>query len=490
MTDPGGPTPVGTVVSAGARSAIVAQVGVQFGSAAATIILADILTTTEFGIVALSQSMLGLGGLIGLRGIMAAIVTHRGDVDRKASTYFWIALVLGSTIALLISLVAGPLVARLGQPGIEWYVRALTLMLPLNLIALVPQALLQRRLQFVRLNAVMLSGAWIYFVAEVVLALLGHGAWAVIWGQVIGAVATLLLALVLARWLPRHLPRARHVRDDVSLISNMGASSFFTYVGKNVDYWMVSGVLGAAALGVYYIAYVLPSIIRLRLSGVFRQVMLPVIRRVDDASEQARIWATTMRGTLLVALPAMTLLACVTGPVVEIAFGERWADAALPMQLITFAGIADLVIHAVPTLAIARKHLVGRTTALIALRAALVLVGAYLAAARWHSIAAVAVAVVVTSVVVLVIQEFWISRPLGIGWGTLGSGMTRMTAVCASTFVAASLIEPAVAHQPAVVELLIITGTALLVFAAAGGLFARAEVRESVAGVRRLVRGR
>lgn len=430
---------VGATARGGARTSLATQVAIQIGSAGATIILARVLTKSDFGIIAAAQSVLGLATLLGLGSITAALVTRPGDVHGRASSYFWTALLAGGAMAILLCMVAGPITTALGQPHAAAYLRALTLTLPLSLLSMVPQALLQRQVRFHALNATLLIAALVYFATEVILALLGWGAWSVIVGQIAGGLAGFCLSVILARFVPTRRPRFREVWDDAAIIGNMSMSSFFAYLGKNVDYWVVSRILGGGALGVYYIAYVLPSIIRVRISGIFRQVMLPVLARLDDPVDQARTWCTALRRTLILLLPAMTLLAAVSEPLVLTLFGAQWREAAGPMRLITIAGMADVIFAAASTMAVARGHLVTRSTIMLGIRAAFIAVGCVVAALKAQNTTAVAAAVLGAAVITLVIQEFTLARPLGIGTGGLGWGVARVALACVLSYTIVSL---------------------------------------------------
>lgn len=481
---------IGVTARGGARSAIVAQTVVQVGSALATVILARILAPAEFGIIALAQSLMGVASLVSLAGITAAIVTHRGDPLAKASTYAWVALIVGGSFAGLLTLAGGPVVGALGQPGTAPFVAVLSLNLPISLLTLVPQALLQRRLQFIRMNAVTVAGAMAYFTFEIVTALLGWGAWAVIWGQVVGSLTSLLVAMALALWLPLRRPRLVHVRDDVSLIANMGVGAFFTYVSKNADYWAVSGTMGAGPLGVYYISYVLPSMVRVRLSGIFRQVMLPLIASLPDMDAQGRTWGLALRASLGLALPAMFGIAAISNPLVMVLFGERWMAAALPMKIITMAGLADILIQAVSTMAIARREMVTRTTILVAIRAAMIGGGAWLAGLLGLGLVGVASAVLAASAITLVIQDRWISRHLGVGIATVGRELFGLLAASAGMYVTVELLLAFTsAFVPAAGLLVIGICWGVAAYGALAWVLARSAFLESWKQLRRLLTG-
>lgn len=481
---------VGAVARGGARSSVLSQVLVQLGSAGATMLLARLLTPGEFGIVALAQSLMGITALISLAGVTAAIVTHVGDVQPKASTYFWVSLLVGTLFAGVLAVGARPLSSALGQADAAPYVVALSLSLPLSFMTLAPEALLQRRLQFHRMNAINVAGSMVYFVLEIVLALLGWGAWAVIAGQVAGAAVSAVLGFVLAGWVPTGLPRLSHIRGDLSLVANMGVGAFLSYVAKNADYWVVSRFLGGAALGVYYIAYVLPTIIRVRLSGIFRQVMLPLMATLTDPREQAEAWTKAMRATLSLALPAMVGIAAVSGPLVGVFFGAQWHGAAVPMKLVTMAGITDLALHAVTTMAIARRHLVSRSTILLGLRAALIAGGAAIVAGLGGDIGAVAATVLVASLITLLVQEAFLARPLGVGLGALGSSTLGLGAACLVMFLAVDgALRTVLASLHPAPQLAIGVLLGVAVYGAVAWLFARESLNESVRQLGRLVRG-
>lgn len=489
MSSPSGP--IGPSARKGARSSLVAQGIVQIGSIASTMVIARILTRTDFGVIALAQSLMGAASLIGLAGITAAIVTAPKEVERKAATYFWAALLVGSTMGGAIALLAPLIVSLLGQNGTAPYVQVLALTIPLSLMTLVPQALLQRWLRFSRMNLVTVLGSSVYFISQVALALAGWGAWAVITGQVLGASVSLITGLFLAGWFPKHRPRIAEIREDLRLIGSMGLSSFFGYVGKNADYWVTSRFLGPAQLGVYYIAYVLPSIIRVRLSGIFRQVMLPILARLKETEDQQRNWTRATVASFSIALPAMFGICAVASPLIAVFFGPQWTEAAIPMQLITIAGIADLTIHAVATMAIARKHLVFRSTLLVGLRALLIGTGSVAASLTFGSLNAIAGAVVLASLLVLLVQEFTVARPLGIGVGRLGLPLLRILAVCTVMLAVVQLaLTTVLASPPPWVQLVVAIPLGVIVYGLAGLLIARSEVVTSMSQFARLVRGR
>lgn len=69
------------------------------------------------------------------------------------------------------------------------------------------------------------------------------------------------------------------IRSDLRFNGGFFATSTASFVSKNVDYWAVSFTLGAAELGTYYVAFVLPNILRQRMTWLASDILFPVMAR-------------------------------------------------------------------------------------------------------------------------------------------------------------------------------------------------------------------
>ena len=359
------------------------------------------------------QSVIGASVLLGVAGVGATLVTRRSDIERASAAYFWMMGALGLAAAGVVYSCAGWLTGLLGLPEAAGYLQLLAFILPLSFLTMVPVALLLRLRRFSAHRTVALVGSFSDSTIEVALVLRGWGAWSVVIGQVVGAAASLLTALALAKWLPRYGPSIRVIRSDMATLVAR-PNQLFTYLHKNMDYWTVARVLGSAPLGAYYISYVLPNIVRLRLSDMFRQVMLPVFSSAGGLRDPAAAYSRAFGMFMLLSVPVLVGLLALAGPIVGVFFGSQWSDAVTPMRIILLATIVDLIIQASGTFAIARRRVRNvawasglRALLLVGLLATLVPVG--------PSTALIATCVLVAAVGSLTFQEITVASPLGIG---------------------------------------------------------------------------
>jgi O-antigen/teichoic acid export membrane protein len=386
--------------------------------------------------------------------------------------------------------VAGPLTARLGQPGAAPYVAVLSTGFALELLGVVPNAILQRRFRFGWMNASLVAGAALYFVLEIVLAVAGWGAWAVVVGQVADSALGLVISAVGAAWLPRLRFSRRIVNEDLKLTGGMSLVQVLGYVQKNADYWAVSSVLGGPALGIYYVAYVLPNVIRQRISTVLRQVMLPAYATSTSVEETGRLWGRTFPGLAGVALPALIGSAAVAGPLVRVFFGDQWEGAVAPMRILTVATVVDLLIAAVGTMAIVHRRIRGNVI-VGCTRAVSTVLLAFAAAHVWRSTIAVAWAVAVSALLAVIVQDLLVSRPLGIGlsaiWRPLLGYLALSLAMVACIGVAAVALP---GSEPPVIRLVVLVLVGTVAYVGIGWVVARRLLRPVLSDARAIVLGR
>ena len=96
----------------------------------------------------------------------------------------------------------------------------------------------------------------------------------------------------------------------------VGSNAVIGFLARNIDYWIV-GRLGVRALGVYYIAYVLPNVLKRRLALAGTEVMFPILSRITDERERfGRAFLDATRFITIAGFPMMFGLAAVADAVV------------------------------------------------------------------------------------------------------------------------------------------------------------------------------
>jgi PST family polysaccharide transporter len=216
---------------------------------------------------------------------------------------------------------------------------------------------------------------------QLALAVAGMGAMAVAIGQVTSATIAFVAVMVCSHWRPTLEFRPSSLRGEMGYNAGMLGTSFATYLGKNVDYWFVGRVCGPTALGVYYVAFVLPNILRQRITTVAGAVMFPVfVRHQHDPAQLRRTYVESFGLHLMAGVPAMCGLSLVADDVVAVFFGSQWAAAGTLLAILSLAAAAEFVTAAAISMFLATGRT--RDTVLLQLFRAVLLAGG-LSALAW-----------------------------------------------------------------------------------------------------------
>jgi PST family polysaccharide transporter len=351
----------GEKAAAGGRWAALDTLFVQASTTVSTLVLARILSPADFGAVAAAMVIVGLFDLFTQIGLGSSLVRRDRLSNEETSTVFWIAVVVGVTVAGAAFVFAGPLTSLIGQPDAAALVRVLAWTIPLGQVRNIGLALLVRQLRFKGVSLVGVASAILYLVVAISLALAGFGPWAIVIGYLARASISSVLMLVTAEWVPMLVFERGFVAGELRFSGGIAGQRAVDYLYKNVDYWVISARLGADALGVYYIAFVIPNLVRQRLTAIAGQVFYPVMARIHEETDRARsAYVRIIRTIAFVAIPALVGISVLSDLVVSIAFGGAWAEAVAPLATLALAAAVTSVTSLCGALAsaVGRPHIV------------------------------------------------------------------------------------------------------------------------------------
>ncbi|HEX2202696.1 MAG TPA: lipopolysaccharide biosynthesis protein, partial [Longimicrobium sp.] len=360
------------------RSAFARVLGVG-----AVAVLARHLSPADFGVVALAQVLIFWISALGQAGVGSFVILDRDEGwERRADAAFWMnAALTAGQVAVAAALIPLAL-AFYGNSSLGPVLAVLVGVLVLQQTAVVPDALVRRRLEY---RALALRDSALDVVSSacsVGLAVAGYGVWSLVAPQVAASALRLGLTLRVARWLPsRRLglgewPRIFRFSGHVLGQNVLGMAL------NDGDTLLVGKLFGAQALGVYNLAWQLANLVGRNVTTAVSAVALPAMSAVQHSRERLQAGYLRMLALLSVAVfPALCGLFAVAGDAVALVYGPRWA-ASVPLLRIL---VAFTLVRAVTSPTASVYALVGRPE--LGTRINLATVPVYLAAivagSRW-----------------------------------------------------------------------------------------------------------
>ena len=312
-----------------------------------TVILARLLTKEEFGVA--GYALVAISSLDALTdlGVGSALIYYRKDPD-AAHTAFWLGM--GVSFALFVATFTGaPLVGDFfNDPRAIPVTRAMAFTFPLAAMGNIHDVLLRRELAFGRKFIPDVTKAFGKGLVTVLLALFGFGSWSLIFGQLAGEVVAVIVLWKVMPWRPSF----KFIRDLARALLGYGwnivAINMLSILLNNASYLLVGRFMGAAALGLYTLAFRIPEMLILQFCSIISRVIFPFYANMqDDIAGLKRGYIASTRFIMLITLPIGAGIALIAYPLVQAVFGSEWVDAAPVMQAIaTFAVVSALAYNA------------------------------------------------------------------------------------------------------------------------------------------------
>ena len=309
------------------------------------LVLARLLPPSVFGLVATAMIFAELSSFLITEGFSSGIVQQQVITSAHVRVSFTLATVQGFALGLFLWLGAPWLAVFFEIPQLESVARFLALRPVLVGLGATSQAILARKLEFRYLAQVNLQSFLIsYALVGISLALMGYGAWALAWAEVIqrAYVSTAVY------WKVRHSLRPSLALGETPGLFSFGLAGVFAQLGRyaahNADSLIVARFLGVEALGFYRRAYGLVEAPVSLFSGILSNVLFPAFSSVQTEPERLR---RAYRGAAaLIALacaPPLVWIAVVAPELVRGLFGSNWEPAVPALQVLVLAGIARSV---------------------------------------------------------------------------------------------------------------------------------------------------
>jgi len=330
----------GTVVG-GAMWKAAGQFVAEGSRVVVAIILARLLTPSDYGIAGMALVMTGFVALFADPSLGAALIQRPRLTEHDRSTAFWTVLGIGLTLTG-VGIAFSGLVARFfGEPQVQDLFIVTSLCFAVSSLAVAPRSLLVRRLAYRRLEIRDMTSRVIGGAVAIGLAFAGAGPWAVVSNFVTTTIVSTLLLWLLVDWHPRLVYSLESLRNLGGFSSKVFASSILSWGNLNLDNVLVGRALGSNALGVYSLAYNVMFLPITRIGRPLSEVLSPAYSRIQtDRERLERSWLRGKRMVVLFIAPGF-LATLVTAPdLVDVVFGSRWSDAVAPLQLLCVAGLA------------------------------------------------------------------------------------------------------------------------------------------------------
>lgn len=334
----------GNLKSAVARTLkwnVIDRVSTQILYAVTGIVLANTVSQEEYGLVGAISVFQAFAQMFIDSGFASALLQRKDPTWLDYSTVLWFNL--GMAGLLYISLFCGaPLIADFfqGDDRIISLSRVLFLSFIINAAGIVQTNIRMKQMD-VKIVAIANSAAlFCGSVAGISLAVVGYGAWAIVWQTLVLAAVRTSILWFSSSWRPLFSFSWQALRSFFAVGSGVMLTSLFTTLFQNIYPLLIGNRSGLVQLGYFTQADKWSKMGVMSISQTLTSSFLPLLSEVQDQRERyAAICGKTHRLTAYLVIPAMCLLTLMANDIFHTLFGTKW-DASVPIfQILCIRGI-------------------------------------------------------------------------------------------------------------------------------------------------------
>lgn len=311
------------------------RIGTQLVSLLVQIILARLLATEEYGVIAIVLVFVNICNVFVERGFGRALIQKLDADELDFSSVFWASLAL-TTVLYGILCAAAPAIAGIYKMEILTpVIRVMGLRLIISAVNTVQRAKVSRDMQFRKFFLSSLGGMMVSAVVGILLAYLGFGIWALVAQNLINVFIDTLILLVTVQWRPRLQFSFRRLKSLFGFGWKVMLSALLDTVYEEFRTLYVGALHTANDLSFFDRGKQFPYLIIDNVNTSITNVLFPAIASQQKDPETVQgMTRRAMKLSAYILSPMLFGLAAVAEPLVELVLTEKWLPCVPFLQIL------------------------------------------------------------------------------------------------------------------------------------------------------------
>ncbi len=304
----------------------------------AIIILARYLDPAEFGLMAICLALMGYFEIMSQFGMGSALISAREKVEETATAVLVCGLVSSTCLAGILIASSGFIAEVYGEPRLESLLDVIAIGTVIRALTAVNTSFLFRELRLRAKLVPDIARGLAKGIVSIVLAVMGFGVWALIFGYLASVVAGSIVLLIIRPWRPTRWPDLATFGFVFRYGSHLICAETINSTPRLLDNLLVGKILGTAALGIYSLAFRIPELGIKTFTNVAGSVLHPVMSKIqDDPVALKEYYYGSLKYCALLMFGCGAAIAVLAEPLIRVLYTPEWHGMIVPMQLLAIA---------------------------------------------------------------------------------------------------------------------------------------------------------
>ena len=305
-------------------------------------VLARFLTPADFGLFSVGLIFTGFLDFFAGAGISAVIIQEKKVTSEQYSTFFWINLIVGLSLSLLLILFA-PFISTFFQ---EIHLRKILYILSatvlLNAFSLLHNNILRKELQIADTEKIEMFATISQIGTGVLLAINGFSIYSLPLAFFVGKVISGFGYLWLGKkyfW-PSFTFCYQSVKPQLKLGTFQVLERFFNYLRANSDKFLIGKFLGTSDLGYYTLAQKLIEFPLSKINPALNKILFPYFSRLQNRPKIiSKLYVNVTTFLMIAVSPFLIFVLFFAKDIVDIILGENYHNIAPLVQILSVLGL-------------------------------------------------------------------------------------------------------------------------------------------------------
>ncbi len=312
---------------------VISEVVAKVISPITTMLLARVLSTEVFGIVASITVITSMADMLTDAGFNAYILQHKfkDEAEEKETVHvcFWSNITISMVIFLIIVLFRESFSAFVGASGYSTALIIASLVLPLTSVSSVSITVLRKQLNFKKVGAIRVASKFVPLLITYPLALLGCEYWSLIIGTIVGEILNVILCLCFGAYRSKLFYKFNILKNVLNFSLWAFLETILEWLLANIAIMTISNVFGLASLGLFKTSMTLISQITTSVYSLYSNVYKSTMARSQNDEEAFSSYFKTFQGIAsVIMIPLGIGVVLMRDFVTYFMLGSEWMEAS------------------------------------------------------------------------------------------------------------------------------------------------------------------
>ena len=326
----------------GIKWSAIERFGVQGIQFVIGLILARILSPSDYGIIGMLAIFMAISQTIIDSGFSKALIQKQDRTEMDFSTAFFFNIVVG-LVCYLILFVSSPLIATFfNEPILKDVLRVLAINLFLNSLAVVPVAKLSINVDFKTQSKASIISTLLSGTLGIILAYRGIGVWALVAQSVCHSFVNVVLLWCFLKWIPQWKYSWQSFKNLFSYGGNILVASIISTIYDNINTLVIGKFYTPKDLGYFTRGQQFPTLLSSNLTNIVQRVTFPILSKIqDDDKRLGFVYRDYIKISSLGIFFLLVFLASIANPLVTLLLTDKWLDAVIYLQVFCYSLMFD-----------------------------------------------------------------------------------------------------------------------------------------------------